>query len=61
MNKAWQDEIYKIIQNIQGSANASEQAAVIDELQNRTRELDTIQKVMKGEEPVTTLEDIATR
>eukprot|EP00484_Ammonia_sp_Unknown_P025442 CAMPEP_0197026236 /NCGR_PEP_ID=MMETSP1384-20130603/6370_1 /TAXON_ID=29189 /ORGANISM="Ammonia sp." /LENGTH=933 /DNA_ID=CAMNT_0042454875 /DNA_START=95 /DNA_END=2896 /DNA_ORIENTATION=+ len=59
MNKAWQDEIYKIVQNIQGSANASEQAAIVDELQNRTRELDTIKKVMNGEEPATVLEDLA--
>eukprot|EP00485_Elphidium_margaritaceum_P004021 CAMPEP_0202688196 /NCGR_PEP_ID=MMETSP1385-20130828/3723_1 /ASSEMBLY_ACC=CAM_ASM_000861 /TAXON_ID=933848 /ORGANISM="Elphidium margaritaceum" /LENGTH=934 /DNA_ID=CAMNT_0049343105 /DNA_START=25 /DNA_END=2829 /DNA_ORIENTATION=+ len=59
MNKAWQDEIYKIVQHIQGSANASEQAAIVDELKNRTRELENIQKVMNGEQPASVLEDLA--
>eukprot|EP01084_Bolivina_argentea_P181239 313040_1 len=59
MNKAWQDEIYKISQNIKGSANASEQAAIVDELKNRTNELETIKKIMNGDEPVSVLEDIA--
>ena len=59
MNQAWQDEIYKIVKNVQGSANASEQAAIIDELQNRTRELDTIKKIMSGDEPQSAMEDLA--
>eukprot|EP01083_Nonionella_stella_P021799 60363_1 len=59
MNKAWQDEIYKITQNMTGGANAGEQAAVIDELQNRTRELDTIKKIMNGDEPTSAMEDVA--
>ena len=58
-NKAWQDEIYKIVANIQGSANAAEQAAVIDELQNRTRELDSIKRIMAGEEPQSAMEELA--
>eukprot|EP01084_Bolivina_argentea_P216666 368036_1 len=59
MNKEWQDEIYKIIQNINNSANASEQAAVIDELINRTRELETIKKIMNGEEAISLMEELA--
>eukprot|EP00486_Rosalina_sp_Unknown_P003993 CAMPEP_0201572722 /NCGR_PEP_ID=MMETSP0190_2-20130828/16136_1 /ASSEMBLY_ACC=CAM_ASM_000263 /TAXON_ID=37353 /ORGANISM="Rosalina sp." /LENGTH=932 /DNA_ID=CAMNT_0047998835 /DNA_START=103 /DNA_END=2904 /DNA_ORIENTATION=- len=59
MNKAWQDEIYKIIKAIQGSANASEQAAIVDELQNRTRELDAIKQIMNGDQPQSAMEDLA--
>jgi len=59
MNKAWQDEIYKIVQALKGAGDASEQAAIVDELQQRTKELDQIKKILNGEEPMSKMEELA--
>jgi len=59
MNKAWQDEIYKIVQALKGAGDASEQAALVDELQQRTNELDQIKKILNGEEPMSKMEELA--
>ena len=59
MNKAWQDEIYKIVQAMKGAGDASEQAALVDELQQRTKELAAIKKILNGEEPASKMEEIA--
>jgi len=59
MNKEWQDEIYKLIQTLNASGDDSEKAAVIDELQQRTKELDAIKRIMNGEEPASKMEELA--
>merc|ERR1719242_1516618 len=58
MNKQWQDEIYKITQFIQNSANQSEFAAICDELNKRTKELQTIKGIEDGNVPCQAMADL---
>eukprot|EP00486_Rosalina_sp_Unknown_P008067 CAMPEP_0201592036 /NCGR_PEP_ID=MMETSP0190_2-20130828/190037_1 /ASSEMBLY_ACC=CAM_ASM_000263 /TAXON_ID=37353 /ORGANISM="Rosalina sp." /LENGTH=378 /DNA_ID=CAMNT_0048050617 /DNA_START=17 /DNA_END=1150 /DNA_ORIENTATION=+ len=58
MNKAWQDEIYKISQLIANSPGKAEFATLVDEMKNRTRELNTLRQIESGQMPYSAIADI---
>ena len=58
MNKAWQNEIKKISQNAMDAANANDKDLIIEEMQARTIELETLQNVMNGNANVNELDDM---
>ena len=58
MNKQWQDEIYKITQFIQNSANQAEFKEIVDELNKRTKELETIKAIENGKVPCQAIADL---
>ena len=58
MNKAWQDEIYKIGSIMATSPDKAEFATIVDEMKNRTRELNTIRQIEAGELAVSVMQDL---
>ena len=58
MNKAWQDEIYKISQSIANTPDKAEFATLVDEMKNRTRELNTLRQIESGQLPCSVIGDI---
>ena len=58
MNKAWQDEIQKISQSIANSPDKAEFATLVDEMKNRTRELNILRQIESGQVPYAQIADI---
>ena len=58
MNQIWQDELYKIAMFFKKACKNKDQKPLVKELEARTNDLDTIKKVLNGEEPESALQDL---
>jgi len=61
MNKAWQDEIYKISQLIKASPSKAEFASIVDELKQRSKDVNTLKQIENGSIPYQAINDLVDR
>eukprot|EP00485_Elphidium_margaritaceum_P014435 CAMPEP_0202728030 /NCGR_PEP_ID=MMETSP1385-20130828/185422_1 /ASSEMBLY_ACC=CAM_ASM_000861 /TAXON_ID=933848 /ORGANISM="Elphidium margaritaceum" /LENGTH=372 /DNA_ID=CAMNT_0049394275 /DNA_START=43 /DNA_END=1161 /DNA_ORIENTATION=+ len=58
MNKAWQDEVKKITSAILSSPSKAELASILDELQQRTKDVNTLKQIENGSLPIEAVSDL---